>query len=85
MTRTDKWTTHESKPDPKYFTHTGHFGESPNHVKKEGSGKGNWGKPGDEINDLIESGEVPPVFNKERRGSNAQRNEQKLAEAQNNN
>ncbi|QLG73275.1 hypothetical protein HG535_0E03590 [Zygotorulaspora mrakii] len=72
MTRTNKWTQHEAKAVPKYFTHTGNFGESPNNVKKQGSGKGNWGKAGDEINDLIDSGEIPGVFNKVRRGSNSQ-------------
>ena len=81
MTRTDKWTTHESKADPKYFSHNGNFGENPNAIKKNGSGKGNWGKPGDEINDLIDSGEIPPVFNK-RRGSNSQHNEHNLNKTQ---
>lgn len=74
MTRTEKWTTHESKANPKYFTHNGNYGENPNNIKKGGSGKGNWGKPGDEINDLIDSGEIAPVFNKARRGSNVQSN-----------
>lgn len=83
MTRTNKWTVHESKATPKYFSHTGNFGESPNAVKKNGSGKGNWGKAGDEINDLIDAGEIQPVFNKQRRGSNVQSNEQKLNDVQN--
>ncbi|CCE91890.1 uncharacterized protein TDEL_0D03060 [Torulaspora delbrueckii] len=78
MTRTQKWTQHEARPDPKYFTHAGNFGESPNNVKKQGSGKGNWGKAGDEINDLIDSGEIQQVFNKQRRGSNNQTNEKKF-------
>ncbi|QLL32219.1 hypothetical protein HG537_0D04770 [Torulaspora globosa] len=82
MTRTNKWTEHEARPDPKYFTHAGNFGEAPNNVKKQGSGKGNWGKPGDEINDLIDSGEVPQVFNKARRGSNTQTNERKFENIQ---
>ncbi|EDO17330.1 hypothetical protein Kpol_1062p39 [Vanderwaltozyma polyspora DSM 70294] len=83
MARTNKWTVHESKADPKYFSRNGNYGEDPNNVKKNGSGKGNWGKPGDEINDLIDSGEIPPVFNKPRRGSNTQSNEKKLFNLQN--
>lgn len=82
MTRTNKWGVHESRPDPKYFTHAGNFGEAPNNVKKQGSGKGNWGKAGDEINDLIDSGEIQQVFNKTRRGSNTQTNEKKLDQVQ---
>ncbi|SCU87517.1 LAFA_0E07206g1_1 [Lachancea sp. 'fantastica'] len=82
MTRTNKWTIHEDKADSHYFTHNGHFGAAPNGVKKHGSGKGNWGKPGDEIQDLIETGEIPPVFHKQRRGSNVQDHERKLGEVQ---
>ncbi|KAH3901687.1 probable Translation machinery-associated protein 10 [Saccharomycodes ludwigii] len=78
MTRTNKWTIHEAKSNSKFFTHNGNFGEDPNHVKKEGCGKGNWGKAGDEINDLIDSGEIPPVYGKVRRGSNSQYNEDKF-------
>lgn len=82
MTRTNKWTQHEARPDPKYFTHAGNFGESPNHVKKQGFGKGNWGRPGDEIQDLIDNGEIPEVFNKSRRGSNVQSNEMRYEKVQ---
>lgn len=82
MTRTNKWTEREGKADPKYFSHTGNYGESPNHIKKQGSGKGNWGKPGDEIDDLIDNGEIPPVFKKDRRGSNLQSHEQKFENVQ---
>lgn len=64
MTRTNKWTEREGKADPKYFSHTGNYGESPNHIKKQGSGKGNWGKPGDEIDDLIDNGEIPQCSRK---------------------
>ncbi|KAG0669267.1 ATPase stabilizing factor 15 kDa protein [Kluyveromyces marxianus] len=60
MARTNKWTNREAKADSRFFTHNGHFGEAPNAVKKQGSGKGNWGKPGDEIEDLIETGEIKP-------------------------
>ncbi|KAF2737344.1 hypothetical protein EJ04DRAFT_126385 [Polyplosphaeria fusca] len=37
---------------PRYFAKSGHSGEEPNKVKKNGGGKGNWGLPGDEIDDL---------------------------------
>lgn len=83
MTRTNKWTVHEHRAEPKYFTHNGNFGESPNHVKKSGNGKGNWGKVGDEINDLIDAGEIQPIFNKKRRGSNIQVNSKRLEDIQN--
>ncbi|CCC72070.1 hypothetical protein NCAS_0J00910 [Naumovozyma castellii] len=82
MTRTNKWTVHETKANPKYFTHTGNFGENPTNVKKNGSGKGNWGKAGDEIQDLVESGEIKTVYNKARRGSNSQKNEEKMGNLQ---
>lgn len=72
MTRTNKWTVHEAKADSRFFTRNGHFGVSPNSIKKNGSGKGNWGKPGDELQDLVDSGEISSVFSKERRGSNSQ-------------
>lgn len=83
MARTNKWTVRESQADPKYFSKTGNFGEAPNNIKKDGSGKSNWGTAGDEINDLINSGEIPPVFNKQRRGSNTQKNERRLSDVQN--
>ncbi|AET37675.1 ATPase-stabilizing factor family protein Ecym_1449 [Eremothecium cymbalariae DBVPG len=82
MTRTNKWTVHESKADSRYFTHNGYYGTPPNNVKKDGSGRGNWGKPGDEIADLIDSGEIAPVFNKARRGSNSQAREAQLEKVQ---
>ncbi|CCD27061.1 Tma10p NDAI_0J01690 [Naumovozyma dairenensis CBS 421] len=82
MTRTNKWTVHESRPDAKYFTHNGNFGENPAKVKREGSGKANWGKAGDELTDLVESGEIKPVFNKQRRGSNSQKNQDKMKDIQ---
>lgn len=83
MARTNKWTVRESQAEPKYFTKSGNFGESPNNIKKGGSGKSNWGTAGDEINDLINSGEIPPVFHKERRGSNSRKNERRLSDVQN--
>lgn len=82
MTRTNKWTVHESRPDPRYFSHNGNFGENPYNVKKQGFGKGNWGRAGDEIEDLIDDGEIPEVFNKSRRGSNVQFNERKYGSVQ---
>lgn len=84
MARTNKWTVRESQAAPRYFSKHGNFGEAPNNVKKDGSGKSNWGTVGDEINDLVNSGEIPPVFNKHRRGSNTQMNERRLSDVQNN-
>lgn len=39
---------------PRYFAKTGHVDQNPNKVKKDGHGKGNWGKEGDEIVDIDE-------------------------------
>ncbi|CAB4256718.1 similar to Saccharomyces cerevisiae YGR008C STF2 Protein involved in regulation of the mitochondrial F1F0-ATP synthase [Maudiozyma barnettii] len=85
MTRTNKWTVHESRADARYFTHNGNFGESPQHIKKGGSGRGGWGKAGDEINDLVDSGEIQPVYNKKRRPSNVnnQMNAKRFEDIQN--
>lgn len=85
MTRTNKWTVHEKAAEPRYFSHNGNYGEAPAHIKKGGSGKGGWGKFGDEMNDLIESGEIPAIFNKKRRPSNinSQINAKKFEEIQN--
>ncbi|SCU87281.1 LAMI_0D05446g1_1 [Lachancea mirantina] len=82
MTRTNKWTVHEAKAESHYFTHNGTYGKAPNGVKKMGSGKGNWGKLGDEIEDLIDDGEIPPIFNKDRRGSNVQSHENRYEQVQ---
>ena len=52
MTRTNKWTVHEKRPqEPKWFTHNGHSDTDPTKVKKNGAGKNNWGQPGDELDD----------------------------------
>lgn len=51
-------------------------------MKKQGSGRGNWGKAGDEIEDLIDMGEIKPVFNKQRRGSNSQARETVITQVQ---
>lgn len=37
---------------PRYFAKSGHVGEAPNKVKKEGGGKANWGHPGEEAHDM---------------------------------
>jgi len=37
---------------PRYFAKSGHSGEDPNKAKKNGAGKGNWGRDGDEIEDF---------------------------------
>lgn len=74
MSRTHRW----QHPEYKYFTHNGNFNEDRNKVKKNGAGKGNWGLQGDELNDLIDAGEAPPLVNKTRRGSNSLKTEVRL-------
>lgn len=37
---------------PKYFGKHGHADQDPNKVKKDGHGRGNWGKLGAEVEDL---------------------------------
>lgn len=72
MTRTAKWTVHEASSDPKWFTHNGVYGSDPTKVKKQGAGKGNWGRPGDEMLD----DEAILMFNQsKRRNSNHQEHE----------
>ncbi|KAK6197107.1 uncharacterized protein RJT21DRAFT_123520 [Scheffersomyces amazonensis] len=73
MTRTNKWTVHEKQPEPKWFTHHGYIDSDPTKVKKEGAGKNNWGKPGDENN-------VNMYNQSNRRNSNHNENEMKLNE-----
>ncbi|ODV98078.1 hypothetical protein PACTADRAFT_47900 [Pachysolen tannophilus NRRL Y-2460] len=78
MTRTTKWDG-ESKHESHYFTHNHAFKQSPFTVKKNGAGKGNWGVLGSEVDDLIDKGDIPPVFNRnQRRGSNNSHNEENL-------
>ncbi|OBA22738.1 hypothetical protein METBIDRAFT_48413, partial [Metschnikowia bicuspidata var. bicuspidata NRRL YB-4993] len=72
MTRTKKWTVHEKASTPRFFTHNGHFNTDPNKVNKNGSGKFNWGKPGDE---LMDESEFPSTG---RRNSNHMANEQDM-------
>lgn len=77
MTRTNKWDG-ESHHDSHYFTHNHPSNQAPNNVKRNGAGKSNWGQLGSEIDDLIDEGEIPPVFKKERRGSNQSLHEQRF-------
>ncbi|GMM30002.1 Tma10 protein [Martiniozyma asiatica (nom. inval.)] len=71
-------TQHWQNKEPRYFTKNGHADMNPNQVKKDGFGKGNWGKPGDEIDDLINSGEIDAGIWKGRRGSNSNKNEERM-------
>ncbi|KAF2266602.1 hypothetical protein CC78DRAFT_531408 [Lojkania enalia] len=63
MTRSHKWTDrdHAGIADgtaerevhlPRYFAKSGHPGEDPTKTKKNGGGKGNWGREGDEVEDF---------------------------------
>ncbi|TFB05988.1 hypothetical protein CCMA1212_002151 [Trichoderma ghanense] len=36
---------------PRFFAKHGPVGADPNKIKKDGHGKGNWGNPGDEVED----------------------------------
>ncbi|KAF2794748.1 hypothetical protein K505DRAFT_303475 [Melanomma pulvis-pyrius CBS 109.77] len=36
---------------PRYFAKAGHADQDPTKTKKNGGGKGNWGLPGDEVDD----------------------------------
>ncbi|EMG51142.1 TMA10 Translation machinery-associated protein 10 [Candida maltosa Xu316] len=49
MARTKKWS--QKPEEPRWFTHNGAFNTNPSSVKKNGAGKNNWGKPGDELDD----------------------------------
>jgi hypothetical protein len=80
MTRTHKWTIHESRADPHYFTHNGFLNNSPNSTKKNGAGKGNWGQYGDELIDLADSNDIN--YKGLNRGLNAQVQEVKFKEIQ---
>lgn len=77
MARTHKWTVHEAAGEPKFFTHNGHFGANPNKVSKNGCGKFNWGKDGDELQD-DEMAMEDPLKRCGRRNSNHNANEQEL-------
>lgn len=79
MAHTQKY--HKLTEEPKYFSKHGHAGVDPRSAKKNGFGKGNWGKPGDELNDMVNSGEVDVSMVK-RRGSNASGNEHRFTDVQ---
>ena len=62
MTRSHKWTDRDHAGIaegtaqresylPKYFAKAGHADADPTKTKKDGSGKGNWGREGDELED----------------------------------
>lgn len=76
MAKTEKWQGAKDR----YFTHNGHPDQAPNAIKKDGFGKGNWGKPGDEVQDMLNDGEISTkMMNKDkRRGSNASKNEDRF-------
>lgn len=78
MTRTNKWTVHEAKSNSKWFTHHGPINCDPTKVKKLGAGKGNWGKPGDEIKDDTDMDMVTMFGQSQRRNSNHSQNEQDM-------
>ncbi|KAL1639807.1 hypothetical protein SLS58_007550 [Diplodia intermedia] len=42
---------HQETPLPRYFAKHGHVDSEPNKVKKDGHGKANWGREGDELED----------------------------------
>lgn len=79
MAHTQKY--RKTTEDPKYFSKHGHAGVHPDSSKKGGYGKGNWGKPGAELDDLVNSGEVDASIVK-RRGSNASANEDRFTSVQ---
>lgn len=71
MTRTTR--SHSSSdPEgalPRYFGKHGIADQAPNKVKKDGHGAGNWGRIGDEVDDLELAGEFN--FSQPRRRSNS--------------
>jgi hypothetical protein len=82
MTRSHKWTDrdHAGIADgsaeresrlPRYFAKSGHADTDPTKTKKDGSGKGNWGRDGDEVEDM------PYNMNNARRRSNSSTNQLK--------
>lgn len=63
MTRSHKFTDRDhagladgtAEPEehlPRYFAKSGHANEDPTKTKKNGGGKGNWGRDGDEVEDF---------------------------------
>lgn len=78
MTRTHKWTVHEGAAEQRYFTHNGHADMDPNKVSKQGSGRFNWGKAGDELGDEEEMANQEFFRKSNRRNSNHAQNEQMM-------
>ncbi|KAH7085056.1 hypothetical protein BKA63DRAFT_559710 [Paraphoma chrysanthemicola] len=54
---------------PRYFAKSGHADADPTKTKKGGSGKGNWGNPGDEVEDIR-----PNMSNARRRSNSSTHN-----------
>lgn len=70
MTRTNRYHSRTEEAGlPKYFAKSGFVNTDPRKVKKDGHGRGNWGREGDEIEDLEQSGEF--TFHHTRRRSNS--------------
>jgi hypothetical protein len=51
MARTQR-ATGDEEGLPKYFAKSGHWNTDPTKVKKNGHGRGNWGREGEELEDL---------------------------------
>lgn len=69
MARTHR-SSSASEHVPKYFGKHG-IPQAPNHVKKNGGGRYNWGRDVDDIDDAIESGEFNFAHSHRRSNSNA--------------
>lgn len=69
MTRTVRTNSGSSNEEPRYFAKSGHADQSPNEIKKNGHGRGNWGTPEDVVDDVELSGEFN--FANARRRSNS--------------
>ncbi|KAF1921904.1 hypothetical protein BDU57DRAFT_584878 [Ampelomyces quisqualis] len=54
---------------PRYFAKSGHADADPTGTKKGGKGKGNWGTPGDEVEDI-----KPNMANARRRSNSSTHN-----------
>ncbi|KAA8915238.1 hypothetical protein TRICI_002595 [Trichomonascus ciferrii] len=80
MTRTIRSSPSTTGPDgeglPRYFSKNGHPDQDPNKVKKDGHGRGNWGREGEEVDDL----EDEFNFHHARRRSNSISAQQRLFE-----
>lgn len=78
MTRTNKWTVHEAAGEPKWFTHNGHYDADPTKIRKNGAGRNNWGRPGDEMMDDEEVASMSFFGRSARRNSNHMEHEENL-------